>query len=101
MKTVMVRYKTKDDAAEQNAKLIHAVFDELRAKMPTGLRYATFKLADGVSFVHLATIDTPDGVSPLDFISAFKLFAQGVKDRCVEPPVLTELLALDAYGVIP
>jgi hypothetical protein len=32
---------------------------------PTGLRYATFKLDDGVSFVHLASNDTEHGPSPL------------------------------------
>jgi hypothetical protein len=32
---------------------------------PTGLRYATFQLDDGVSFVHLASNDTEPGPSPL------------------------------------
>jgi hypothetical protein len=36
-----------------------------RMYWPTGLRYATFQLDDGVSFVHLASNDTEHGPSPL------------------------------------
>ena len=48
MKTVMVRYKTSSPAeSDANAALVRAVFDELRAGMPGGLRYASYRLADG------------------------------------------------------
>ena len=57
MRTVMVRYKTSDAKAEANAALVHAVFDELRARAPGGIRYATYRLADGATFVHIATLD--------------------------------------------
>ena len=45
MKTLMVRYKTLPEHAETNARLVHAVFDELRARAPEGIRYATYRLA--------------------------------------------------------
>ena len=96
MKTVMVRYKTSPGQAAANEALVHAVFDELRARTPAGLRYATYRLADGVSFVHLATLDGPDG-NPLTTLPSFQAFQLGIKDRCVEPPVVTELTAVDSY----
>ena len=101
MKTVLVRYKTRDDKASENEALIHAVFDELRASAPAGLTYRVFKLPDGVSFVHLATVDTPDGSNPLLRLDSFKRFQLNVRDRCVEPPVATELIAVDDYALSP
>jgi hypothetical protein len=97
MKTVMVRYKTSEGQAEANVALVHAVFDELRARAPGGIRYATYRLADGVSFVHIATLDGEDH-NPLTGLPSFKAFQKDLKDRCVEPPVVTELFAVDAYG---
>jgi len=98
MKTVFVRYKTHDDKAGENEALIHAVFDELRSSAPAGLRYRAFKLADGSSFVHLAMIDTADGNNPLSALASFKRFQQGLRERCVEMPVATDLLPVDGYG---
>jgi quinol monooxygenase YgiN len=96
MKTVMVRYKTSSPAqADANAALVRAVFDELRAGMPGGLRYASYRLADGVTFVHIATHEASN---PLTALPAFKAFQAQLKDRCVELPVVTELSPVDSYG---
>ena len=65
MRQVMVRYKVKPAQVEENVELVRAVYDELRRTEPRGLRYATFRLDDGVSFVHLAVIETENGGSPL------------------------------------
>ena len=97
MRTIMVRYKTKPDRAEENERLIRKVFEELREMSPAGIRYASFKLADGQSFVHIATTDSADGGNPLTQTPAFKTFVSGVKDRCEEPPVTTELSEVGAY----
>jgi hypothetical protein len=91
MRTIMVRYKTKPERADENERLIRKVFEELRENSPAGIRYASFKLADGQSFVHIATIDAADGGNPLTRSEAFKSFTAGVMDRCEEPPVTTEL----------
>src|ERR1700733_14832679 len=97
VKTIMVRYKTSDAHADANEALVHAVFDELRARAPAGIRYATYRLADGGSFVHIATLDGEDH-NPLTGLPAFKAFQKDLKDRCLEPPLVTELFAVDAYG---
>lgn len=101
MKTMMVRYKTSQTHADTNEILVRAVFDELRARAPGGFRYASYRLADGVTFVHIATIETADQ-NPLVVLSSFKAFQEQLqlKDHCVEPPVVTELSAVDSYGVV-
>jgi hypothetical protein len=93
----MVRYKTAEAHAKDNEVLVRAVFDELRFRAPEGLRYASYRLADGVTFVHIATVQTPDN-NPLTTLPAFKAFQAQLKDRCVEAPVVTELTAVDSYG---
>jgi hypothetical protein len=97
MRHVMVRYKVKADRAAENEELVRAVYDELHRAEPAGLRYRTFKLDDGVSFVHVAEIDTEDGQSPLPGVAAFQRFQEHIRDRCEEPPVVTELHEVGAF----
>jgi hypothetical protein len=98
MKRVMVRYKVKAGRAAENEGYIKRVFEQLERERPAGLRYATFKLADGVSFVHIASQEAADGSNPLGELSAFKAFAAAVKDRCEDPPVVAELTEVGSYG---
>jgi hypothetical protein len=99
MKRVMVRYKVKADRAEENVDFIKKVFAELKQNSPDGLRYASFQLEDGVSFVHIASIETDDGTNPLSAVSAFKAFQQNIRDRCEEPPVAVELTEIGSYRI--
>ena len=97
MKRVMVRYKVKADRAGENETFIKAVFEQLRRESPAGLRYASFKQPDGVSFVHIASIETTDGSNPLGELAAFKAFIAEIKARCDEPPVAVELDEIGSY----
>lgn len=99
MGCVMVRYKVKPDRSGENEALIREVFKELQAAQPAGLAYASFKLDDGVSFVHIASIETSDGSNPLTGTDAFKKFVGDIKDRCDEPPVATTLSEIGAFRV--
>lgn len=72
MGVTVVRYKTKPDRADENQALVEKVFAELDAERPDGLRYQTFRLEDGVTFVHVASIETPDGANPLAAVPAFR-----------------------------
>jgi hypothetical protein len=96
MKTIVVRYKTTEAHGDANAALIRAVFSELQERRPPGLRYTSYRAADGVSFVHLATHEAPDG-SALTTLPAFKAFQQQLRSRCAEPPVITELSVVGSY----
>ena len=46
MKRIVVRYRTKPEAADANAQLIAQVFQELKAKAPAGVRYLALRLED-------------------------------------------------------
>jgi hypothetical protein len=97
MSKVMVRYKVKSECAEENERLVRAVYEELARTAPAELRYATFCLEDGVSFVHLASNETEDGHSPLSAVKAFQEFVAGVSGRCVEPPVTSDLHEVGSF----
>lgn len=100
MKRLMVRYKVKADRAGENEGLISKVFEQLKSEKLSGVRYASFKLDDGVSFVHIASIETTDGSNPLAELSAFKAFAAQIKDRCEEPPVAVDLTEVGSYRLL-
>ena len=82
--TKVIRYRTKPERADENERLIRDVFAELATQNPDGLRYAAFRLDDGVSFLHVAVLDGED--NPLTTSAAFATFQSGIKDRCVEGP---------------
>ena len=94
----MVSYTLEPDRVAENERLASAVYDALRASRPVGLRYATFRLGDGVSFVHIVSHEESQGVNALTALPAFQAFAAGVKDRCVAPPVRVDLTEIGSYG---
>ena len=94
----MVSYKLKPDRVAENEGLVVAVFDALRQSRPAGLRYATFRLGDDVSFIHIVSHEEADGSNALTALPAFKAFAAGVKERCETPPVRVELTEIGSYG---
>jgi hypothetical protein len=98
MKRLMVRYRVKVGLAAENERYIARVFEQLERERPAGIRYASFKLEDGVSFVHIVSLETADGRNPLTELSAFKAFTAGVKERCDEPPIAAELNEIGSYG---
>jgi hypothetical protein len=95
MKTVVVRYKVKPDRVADNEELVRAVYEELHRSQPDGLRYATFRLEDGVSFMHLSATEADE--NPLTQVEAFARFTESIRDRCDEPPVVTALEEIGSY----
>jgi hypothetical protein len=95
MKHVIVRYKVKPDQVERNEELVRAVYEELAQVKPSGFRYATYKLDDGVSFVHVATVE--QGPAPLPALAAFQRFQEGIEERCEEQPTVSEASEVGSY----
>jgi hypothetical protein len=98
MGSSMIRYKVRPDRADENEALVKAVYEQLAREQPAGLHYATFKLPDGVSFMHIV-IDTDQPGRILGEVAAFKAFAADIESRCDEPPVATELTLVGSYRV--
>jgi hypothetical protein len=72
MRRVIVRYRVKPDRVAENEELVRAVYAELAGVQPEGLRYATVKLDDGVTFVHVAVHERDN---PLPGLASFRAFS--------------------------
>jgi len=97
--TKVIRYRTKPECADENERLIKEVFAELATRNPRGLRYAAFRLDDGVSFLHVAVLDGEE--NPLTSSPAFGEFQSGIKDRCVEGPLPSDATTIGNYQLLP
>ena len=64
MKRTVISYKTKPDMADSNAELVAAVFAELKAAQPEGLRYMSLRLEDD-TFIHFVETAAEDGSSAI------------------------------------
>lgn len=99
MNNIIVRYKVKPGSVEENKRLIRNVFDELNSTAPAGLKYTSYVLSDGVSFIHMASIETADGSNPLNVSPAFKEFTRDIKSRCDESPIALDASVIGSYGI--
>ena len=98
MGSSMVRYKVFPDRADENVALVQAVYEQLAQEQPEGLHYATFRLPDGVSFMHIV-VETDQPGRILGELAAFKAFQADIESRCEEPPAATEITLVGSYRV--
>ena len=92
MSTAVIRYQTTPETAEENRRLIEAVFTQLAATAPPGLRYSVFRLADGVTFVHVVD---GEGLAVHD---AFQEFQRALGDRLAVGPTREDATLIGAYS---
>ena len=99
MKRTLIRYKTKPESADHNAGLIAAVFEQLNAEKPAGVRYLSLRLDDD-SFVHLVETETDAAAATIPGLAAFKAFQAGIRERCLEPPQLVGVTIVGNYRML-
>jgi hypothetical protein len=99
MKRTVIRYKTRPEMADRNAELIAAVFAELKAARPEGLRYLSLRLEDD-TFIHFVENAAGDGSSPLPKLAAFGAFQNGIRERCAEPPLAKSATIVGNYRML-
>ncbi len=97
MKRTVVRYQAKPEQAEENQRLIGAVFRELEARAPAGVRYLVLRLADG-TFVHFAAVEP--GAASVTTLDAFRTFQSGVPARSIAPPQAAEATIVGNYHML-
>jgi len=100
MERILVTYKVKPNRVKENEELIRAVYAELRQINDLDIHYATFKLPDGQTFVHMASFASMDKQPVLTESMAFKAFQENLKDRCEIPPDPQKLEEVDSYNFV-
>ncbi len=99
MRTTVVRYQVKPEFLAEHQRLARAVYEELAELAPPDFRYATMRLDDGVSFVHVASVEG-DGPAPLPRLEAFQAFLAELDHRCEVPPVNTPAEVIGSYRLL-
>lgn len=97
MKTTVVRYQAKPERAEENQRLIEAVFAQLDEREPEGFTYKVFLLEDGVSFIHVVIEHDVDKPESLQAVPAFQAFVADIADRCDVAPVAMGATMIGGY----
>lgn len=97
MRTIVVRYQAKPERADENQRLIEAVFAELNDREPEGFTYKVFRLEDGVSFIHVVIEHDVDEPESLQDVAAFQAFVANIADRCEVPPVAMGATIVGGY----
>ncbi len=92
----VVRYTVRPGLEEQNADLVRAVYRELAEAGPPGFHYATYRLEDGRTFVHVATHED-DGDFPLRELASFREFRAGLDERCEGEPLVSRAEKIGGY----
>ena len=99
MKQTLIRYRARPELADKNAALIADVFMELRTAKPEGVRYLSLRLDDD-TFIHFVETVTDDGTSALPKLKAFQAFQSGIRERCVEPPLVRGVAIVGNYRML-
>jgi hypothetical protein len=92
----VIRYRTKPECADENARLIAGVFEELAENDTAGIRYTALRLDDGVTFLHVAVLDSDD--NPLERSAAFAAFQSDIGSRLDEGPFPATATVVGSHG---
>jgi len=97
MKATVVRYQAKPERADENQKLIEAVFTDLDERQPNGFTYKVFRLEDAVSFVHVVIEHDVENPDSLQDVPAFQSFVADIADRCAIAPIAMGATVVGGY----
>ena len=97
MRATLIRYRTLADRADENQRAVEAVFAELAAQRPAGLRYVALRAPDA-TFLHLVLSEP--GADPLSELESFRSFRGGLPVRCAEGPSPVDLVLVGDYRMV-
>src|SRR5258708_20635205 len=96
MNTLMIRSKVKAEHVPDLEAAVKRVFAALQQAQPNGIRYASCRLPDGVTYVAILEID--DGVNnPLPTLPEFRAFQENLKNWVAEPPSSQQGTVIGSY----
>ena len=96
MKIVKVQYTVKDDYVQKNKENIKKVMGDLRAMNNPNIKYSSFLLDDGKTFVHFAMYPDQETGNIVSELDSFITFRAELKASEPEVPPKAENLSLVA-----
>jgi hypothetical protein len=96
MKVMMVRAKVKEESVADAEAAVKTMFGAIDAAQPKGVKYASARLPDGVTFVAVLALE--DGTeNPLSAIPECREFQEQLKHWHAEPPIVEPLTVIGSY----
>jgi hypothetical protein len=96
MNVMMIRAKVKAENVPDIQAAAEKMFGSINAVRPEGVKYASSRLSDGVSFVALLALDDPAD-NPLQAIPEFRQFQEHLPEWLAEPPTVEPLTVIGSY----
>jgi quinol monooxygenase YgiN len=96
MKIVRVIYTTTQQYAATNAENIKGVLAELATINHPGIKYSTYLLPDGKTFMHFDQFENEEAHEYLTALASFKKFADELDASGLEAEPVLELLTMVA-----
>jgi hypothetical protein len=98
MSVMMLRAAVKAESVDEVEAAAKAMFAALDRDQPQGIRYASAKLADGVTFVILLQVD--EGIeNPLPAVPEFQEFQASLPGWLAGPPTPEQLTLVGSYNL--
>jgi hypothetical protein len=96
MNVLMVHSKIRAENVEDVDAAVQRLFAAIEREEPKGIRYASCRLPDGVTYVALLELD--EGVdNPLPALPEFREFQENLKGWMAEPPTAEPLTVIGSY----
>jgi hypothetical protein len=96
MNTMMLRATVNPECVGDLGAALTAMFSAIDAAAPEGVRYASCRASDGVSFVALLSVD--DGIeNPLPASPEFRAFQANLGQWLAAPPVPDRMTVVSSY----
>jgi hypothetical protein len=97
MSVLMVRSKVKSESVAEVDAAASTMFEAIAAARARGIRYASYRLPDGLADVAVLQLD--EGVeNPLPHMEAFPQFQAGLKGWLAEPPMAEPVTVIGSCG---
>ena len=96
MNVLMVRSRVKADSAAEVEAAVAKMFAAIEQAQPPGVRYASCRLPDGVTYVAMLALENP-AANPLVEVPAFTEFQENLKGWLAEPPSIEQLTVAGSY----
>ena len=94
MKIVRVQYTTTAEYADTNKQNIQKVADELKTINHPGIKYSTYLLQDGKTFMHFDQFENEEAHQFLQSLESFKKFSNELWESNLEVEPKLDLLSL-------
>ena len=98
MQAMMFRARVRAERVADVEASVRRLFSAIERERPKGIRYASCRLADGVTYVILLQL-TQGTDNPLEALPEFQQFQEGLRSQLAEPPTQEQLTVVGSYGL--